>query len=318
MNKLILFFSGKYRYTQLNTCLKFYKNKNLYLITIKSKILFKIILFIFKKKTTPILNDGSNMSYNFSNYYNLWFNTKNEIPNSERKKTNNFFICEDLKKENIIFPLTPIINSSFTINLSLKTKIIYISEVNINVNREVQIFWEKNKKMILSDLSLINKISYIDKIFKNGNEKGYENYIQLKNLLRFEMIKNVNKYFKDRLIVVGKDWKELGFNATVMQYNTNFRKKIYRNNLCLDFGSKSGCNALYPRTVEILESGGFLLQATQTGSQKLKEKMCNYESFNSLEEFLIKLKKLLTANMNLKIENYKYLENEFNAFLEKI
>ena len=318
MDKLILFFSGKYRYGQLNTCLKFYKNKNLYLITTKSKFLFKIIFLIFKKKITPILNDGSNMNYNFSNYYNLWFNTKNEVPNHQRKKTNNLFVCEDLKKENIVFPLTPIIKSSFTINLSSKTKIIYISEVNVNVNREAQIFWETNKKKILSDLSLINKISYIDKIFKNGNEEGYENYMQLKNLLRFEFIKYVNKHFKDRLIIVGKDWKELGFNARVIQYDTNFRKKMYRNNLCLDFGSKSGCNALYPRTVEILESGGFLLQATQTGSQTLEQKLNNYESFNSLEEFLIKLNKLLTTDMNFKIENYNYLENKFNTFLEKI
>lgn len=97
-------------------------------------------------------------------------------------------------------------------------------------------------------------------IFLDGKE-NYVNYGQLKNLVRFELINLVNKYFNKNLFLACKDWANLGFNSKIIEHNTSFRTKIYMNNICLDFGSKSGVNSIYLRTIEILENYGFLLQS---------------------------------------------------------
>ena len=40
-------------------------------------------------------------------------------------------------------------------------------------------------------------------------------------------------------------------------------QSLYNGNICLDLGSSSGSLTLYPRSIEIIESGG-LIFATQT------------------------------------------------------
>ena len=159
----------------------------------------------------------------------------------------------------------------------------------------------------------------IKDVFFDGNEQGYINYMQLKNLLRYELINLVNKYFKKNLHLVGKDWRNLGLNSQIVQYNTNFRKKCYMNSICLDFGSKSGANTLYPRTIEILENKGFLLQAQQSDSAILAKDMPNnYDTYKSSNELLEKLNRLLKSNAEIKIENYNNLNNNFINFLKNI
>ena len=41
-------------------------------------------------------------------------------------------------------------------------------------------------------------------------------------------------------------------------FNLNKVNKIYKGNLCLDTGSIMGSRSLYPRSIQILESGGLL------------------------------------------------------------
>ena len=321
MNKLFLLFGNKYRNTQLNSCLRFFKNKNFFIISVSSKIIFYLINFFFKKKIIYIFLDGNELNKKFNFNYNLWFNTQNELPKDRLKNSRDLFLCRDLKNENIVMPLTPIFNHKrdYTISLNKNTKIVYISEVDINVNEVVKNFWNKNKENILNDLKLINDQDYIKEVFFEGNEDGYNNYMKLKNLLRFELINTVHRFFKNNLLLVGKDWIKLGYSSKKVEYNTSFRKKIYKNNICLDFGSKSGTNSLYPRSVEILENNGFLLQAEQNDTSILNNSMINnFDNFKSKNELLKKIDKLLTSNIKIKINNYDILEKKFVDFLTKI
>ena len=261
------------------------------------------------------------MREKFKSHYNLWFNTENELLNQNIDKKKDFFLCTDLKNKNTIFPLTPLFKKKKDniFNLNKNTKIVYIAEVNINVNDNVNNFWKKNKEKILSNLILINDHNYIKEVFFDGNKEGYENYIQLKNLLRFELISSIHKFFKDRLLLVGTDWIKLGFPSKKIDYKTSFRKKIYSNNICLDFGSKSGTNSLYPRSVEILENNGFLLQAEQNDTNMLKNSnISNFDYFKSKNQLLDKINELLNSNKKIKINNFDILENKFINFLESI
>lgn len=319
MNKLILLYGGKYRITQLNSCLRYFNSSGIILFSTRNYFIFKLINFFFKKKVIPIFLDGKIISGNYSNYYFLWFNTVDELPEKRTKQKNDLFLCLDPKKDNNLLPLTPKAKPNFVLKLNQKSKIVYISEVDINVNYNVKQFWDKNKKEILQNLNLINNISYIRKIFFEDGKENYINYTQLKNLLRFELINIVNKYFSKNLLLVGKDWANLGFNSKIIDYKTNFRKKSYMNNICLDFGSKSGINSFYPRTIEILENYGFLLQSEQYDTKTLKKYLPNnFDFYKSSNELLDKLNKLLSTNTEIKIENYNYLHKNFTDFLKKI
>jgi len=319
MDKFLLVFAAKYRYSQLNSCLRYFKSGNMIIFSTKSYFVFKFLFFFFKNKTVPIFCDGKTIKGKYKKFYHLWFNTVNEIENDRIKDDKDLFLCLDPKKENNLFLLTPKLKTSFILKLNSNSKIIYISEVNIKVNSNVDKFWLKNRDEILQSLDLINDVSYLKDIFFDGNEQGYINYMQLKNLLRYELINLVNKYFKKNLFLVGKDWKNLGFNSKVVQYNTNFRKKSYVNSICLDFGAKSGSNSLYPRTIEILENKGYLLQAQQIDSAIIKKDIPdNYDTFKSSNELLEKLNSLLKSHKEIKINNYNNLSNKFTNFLKKI
>ena len=319
MDKIILMYGGKYRITQLNSCLRYFRIDGTILFSTKSYLLFKFIFFFFKKKVIPIFLDGKFITGNYSKYYILWFNTANEIPDLRKKNKNNLFLCLDPKKDNNLFPLTTKIKSGFILKLNKNTKIVYISEVNINVNNDVKNFWNKNKNEILNNLDKVNNINFINEIFFTEGKENYINYIQLKNLLRFELINFINKYFSKNLLLVGKDWAQLGFSAKTIQYNTSFRKKSYMNNICLDFGSKSGLNSLYPRTVEILENKGFLLQSKQHDSELFKKNLPNnYDFYNSSDELIDRVNNLLKSNSEIKVENYNYLHKNFTKFLRNI
>ena len=68
--------------------------------------------------------------------------------------------------------------------------------------------------------------------------------------------------------------------------DVNFVRSLYKNNLCLDFGSKWGNNCLYPRSVEIIEPSGLLLQSQQADSKIIFGKFCKFLTFNFYDNLL--------------------------------
>ena len=67
---------------------------------------------------------------------------------------------------------------------------------------------------------------------------------------------------------------------------------MYNGNLCLDFGSKWGSEALYPRSIEIIENGGTLLQAEQKNSKEIFGKNSKELIFSSVIDLKKKFQKL--------------------------
>ena len=51
-------------------------------------------------------------------------------------------------------------------------------------------------------------------------------------------------------------------------FNLDKVKKIYKGNICLDTGSIMGSLSLYPRSIQILESGGLLCKLNKMTHSK--------------------------------------------------
>ena len=75
---------------------------------------------------------------------------------------------------------------------------------------------------------------------------------------------------------------------------TNFKSKkireIYNGNICLDLGSSSGSITLYPRSIEIIENGGLLLQLKQADLNPYLMKMRNILHLEIKRNWIKKLK----------------------------
>ena len=103
-----------------------------------------------------------------------------------------------------------------------------------------------------------------------------------------EIINNYN----DKFDLYGNDWRKI-FNLSNSNAEGNEIKKIYNGNICIDFGSKCGSLTLYPRSIEIIENGGLLLQLKQIDSNKIFGDYVDRFTFNNLESLYINIEKLL-------------------------
>ena len=76
-------------------------------------------------------------------------------------------------------------------------------------------------------------------------------------------------------------------------FQYGYLKKLYDGNICLDFLAKDGDQLLYPRSIEILESGGTLFQVETNNSKKLFEKYKDNLTFNSSDEMVKKIRRFI-------------------------
>jgi hypothetical protein len=329
INKIVIFYtSNKYRKSQLNSCLNFFLilKKKLLVFSTRSILLIVIFQFFFRNVLIFFCDGDYKKKIFKKNSYFLWFNTPEEIKevnnySSIINSKSNFFLCRNklYKNQKILF-LAPINNNKF-LSINNFPKLIYISEVKLSNNKTIIDFWNKNSKKILNNLSLINNHFFLNSLPGNSIADKDKSYNAIKNYLRFFIISEIKKYFGRELQLIGKDWKKYGFDSLDINYKTNFRKKIYRGNVCLDFGSKSGCNTIYPRTVEILESGGFLVQSTQIDSEYFQNSTFNNISvFNCIDELIVIIGNALSKrNFKIDISNSNnYLQNRYIQQLENL
>ena len=104
----------------------------------------------------------------------------------------------------------------------------------------------------------------------------------------------INRDFKKYLEVYGETKNKININFIKPTYKIDKIKKIYKGNLCLDTGSILGSVSLHPRSLNIIESGGLLIQAHQFDANKIWGK--NYKSFisNNIEQ----MKQLIDLYLN--------------------
>ena len=293
--KLVFFaFKHRYRFKDLNNFLHSRVYGKYFLLNLGgpfrhfiAKILIKINLgFAISCDARPLIENKKSGINFFIRGTNL------NIPTNFRHLDNNFVsIKNPFIEEKNIFQIYPI-NISYS-KINDKPKIIFIGGANIDMNDNQKILWEKCKKEVLNEFTILDKKSFWKKYLgKNDIENIFIFYKKFKLLLRYEIIKYIKKKFSEKFVLIGNDWKNYSINSLPSNFNPNYIKKLYRGNICLDFGSAEGSSSLYSRSNGIIEAGGLILQSKQIDSTDIwgnLENRITFKNFNDLEAIINKL-----------------------------
>ena len=325
--KLIYFaFKHRYRYKDLNNFLHSRFYGKYYLLNLGgpfkhfvAKILLKMNFgFAISCDARPLIeNEKSGLNF-FIRGTNL------NIPSNFKHLNNNYVsIKNPFKKEKNIFQIYPINISISKINK--QPKIIFIGGANININNQQKILWEKCKKDVFNDFTILDKQNFWKKYLNiNNDENIYFFYKKFKILLRYEIVKYLKKKFNERFILIGDDWKNYSIDALSSNFNPNHVKKNYKGNICLDFGSAEGSSSLYSRSNGIIEAGGLILQSKQIDSENVwgdLEKKITFKNFKDLEFLINKLidNENFSSNILLNIsKNFKNSKNLIEKNFDQI
>ena len=320
MNKKFFFFIFKHRYRKniFNNFLNIKKIYNYriydlsgpYKYYLFSKILIYLVekFHIFFQNFCLISCDGRPIIR--KNGINMWFGgTSHKIPANYKDLKNNCHVFENfIKKEENLIKLFPTkINFS---PLNKKLKIIFIGSFTFSKYKIVNTIWKKEKNRIFKNYNIIEKKFFWKKYNLDKDKHVLSYYIGLKDLIRFHSIQKLNKKFKKDLLIVGNCWKPYIKSSLKSNHDLQYVKSLYASNICIDFGSKWGSNSLYPRSVNIIESGGILLQMKQTDSKTVYGKIAKDMSFNSFDDLTKKINKLI----NFKKESNNLYLNQFKTF----
>ena len=325
----LVFFSFKHRYRkkELNNFLATRIYGKFFILNLGGPIkhfVAKILIFLKIGKT--ISCDGRPLITNKSKGINFWMRgTTLNIPNEYKDLNNNFVTIDNpLIQNKKIFQMYPLNIKKTQIQDNLK--IIYLSRINIDTNDEEKNIWDKYKKQLIEDFTFIDNNNFWENISLNydNEKKKFFLYKKLKLLLRFEIIKNLKKIFNSKLNLIGDDWSMFPFNSLPSNYNIRKIKKMYKGNICLDLGSVEGSITLYPRSIQIIESGGLIIQTAQSDSNKVWKKLHSKIAFNNLPELISLVEKLLNNKKYCSIlleeisENFRDSKKSTEKSLEKI
>jgi hypothetical protein len=317
MKIFIFVFKHRFRQSALNNILKRKKIKNNYILNFSGPLryyffnkIFFLINFFFKNNFCLISCDGQPKLYH--NGINLWFGgTSQKLEKLKVAGKNNCFVFDNfIKKEKNLVNFYPTITIKKKINKEFK--IVFVGNISYISNKFSKKIWHSRKFEILNNFRIIEQKKFW-KIYKyKDNMNLLEDYLNIKNILRYEILSNLYNKFPDKVLLVGKSWNKFP-NYMSENFNKSFLKNIYGGNLCLDFGSKWGDNCLYPRSIEIIENGGFILQSKQKNQKKTFGKVANKISFNSLDSLLAKINFIINDPDSInKYNNYihKRFKNE--------
>ena len=316
--KLVFFaFKHRYRYKDLNNFLYSRLYGKYFLLNLGGPFKYlvaKILLnthfgFAVSCDARPLIKNKKSGINFFIRGTNL------NIPTNFRHLDNNFVSIKNpfIQEENI-FQIYPIDIPYSKIND--EPKIIFIGVANIDINDEQKILWEKCKKEVLDDFTILDKKSFWKKYLgKNNIEDIFIFYKKFKLLLRYEIIKYLKEKFGEKFVLIGNDWKNYSINSLPSNFNPNYIKNLYRGNICLDFGSAEGSSSLYSRSNGIVEAGGLILQSKQIDSTDIwgnLEDKITFKNFNDLELIINKLLNNEDLSNNILLKIFKNFENSKN------
>jgi hypothetical protein len=309
---VIFLFKSRYRYLALNNLVKSKLNKNLFIINLSGPILFLLGYLLYKilisKRFLFVSCDGNPFLKDRSRSVNLWMGGTNfKIFKNYRQFKNNKVVASNIFSDrSYLMQLYPEnFASSF---LKKDFKFIFLSKVERQIDSDVIHLWKKNKHIILKKFSLVDNINFWKNNFKeNIDNKARENkYIQLKLLLRKELIIQFYSKFKKNFLVIGSDWTKYIGTAIKDIYDLKVLKKYYEGNICIDLGAKDGDEIFYPRSIQVMENGGLFLQAKQKIFNNKIKSFYDPISFDSIDEMFKKT--------NFILNNPKKFEEDFNKF----
>ena len=324
----LIFFSLKNRYRQkeLNNFLNTRIYGKYFILNLGGpfkNFIAKILLFLRIGKA--ISCDGRPLISDKSKGINFWMRgTTLNIPNDFKNLNNNFVTIDNPFVQNKkIFQMYPIKIKKTQIQDDLK--IVYMSRIDIGSNIEEKNIWDKYKVQLIEDFTLIDNSNFWKKISLNCKDeiKTFNLYKKLKLFLRFEIIENLKKIFNKKLNLIGDDWIVFPFNSLPSNYNIRKIKNMYKGNICLDLGSIEGSISLYPRSIQIIESGGLIIQSVQSDSKKVWKNIHNKILFNNLSDLISLIEKLLdNKNYSFTLlqkisENFRHSDKSIEKSLDK-
>ena len=203
--KLVFFaFKHRYRYKDLNNFLHTRVYGKYFLLNLGgpfrhlvAKILLKINFgFAISCDARPLITNKKSGINFFIRGTNL------NIPNNFRQLDNNFAsIKNPFIEEKNIFQIYPI-NIEHP-EIDNHPKIIFIESANIGINNQQKILWEKCKKEVFDDFTILDKKIFWEKYLGNNSiEEISIYYKQFKLLLRLEIVKNLKKTFGEQFILI--------------------------------------------------------------------------------------------------------------------
>ena len=293
MKYLIFIFKHRFRRNSLNNILKCKKINQTYIIDLSGPLLYlfgKFLYFFIKSRKVVFIScDGLDFLERETNSINLWLGgTSEKIQERYRKFKNNFVMGSTIFTDDtkILTFYPTLINKN---KLNFDFKFVYISEnKEITNNKSIKI-WEEYKNTILDNLDLIDKKYFWKNIVDEKKEPVQKIYIDIKSLIRLELVKELIKILDDRLILIGSNWKSIYSKALPSNYSNKYIESIYRGNICLDFGSKNSDKCIYPRTSKIIESGGLLFQSIHSDSKDIFKELFEKTCFTSVEDMKEKI-----------------------------
>ncbi len=287
----IFVFKYRFRKTAFNNFLNIRQIKNYKIIDLSgpfkfflfSKLLIFIINYFSKLFTNVTLISCDGLPFLKKKGVNIWFGgTKHKIPIKFKHYKNNIpMIKSPLIKEKNWVSLYPCFLKKNLFNK--KFKIVFVGKLNLDNSSEITSIWKKYNKIIKNNLSIIENKNFLKKVGAKNVEHSKKIYMGLKSEIRLNIIRMINRKFKNNLVVVGSDWKYCLKNFIDDNHNVEFVRNMYCGNLCLDLGSKWGNNTLYPRSIEIIESSGILLQSKQSDSKLVFGNLSKFITFNSFQ-----------------------------------
>ena len=259
------------------------------------KLLHKLNIF----KSISI--DGNPTIKDHSKGINFWFGgTVLKIPQKFLKLDNNYvnmqntFKFNETQNKDRVFQLYPLINKRNKKHEQDNRKIVFVSSVGADLNKETYDFWNRNKKEFLLNLNLFNSMKSFEHSETSLNDlQKFKLFREIQTLIRIEIIKKIHSKFKNKMIIIGSAWTEILKIETKNIFSKKKIEELYQNNICLDLGSNRGSLSLYPRSIEILESNGALIQLEQQDSDLIYQNYKKDFTFNNFENLISKISKLL-------------------------
>lgn len=326
---VFLLFKNNYRLNALGNFAKSNKYGDILLISLGGRFksfIGKILYFFKLGKFISIDGDPTLNDENFS--INLWFTgTSLKISKNLKYLNNNFVNMSNpvIRQEKKIFQLYPIIKENFNINQ--KPKIIFMGKLFFKPGNSNLIDSEmlmKNRGEIINNFSLLDDYKFWNKINNQQDDMlKFENYKIFKTYLREQIILGVKRKFKNSFLIYGEDNKKIGIDFFKPIYNEKKIKEIYQGNICIDTGSIFGSLSLHPRSIQIIESGGLLIQAKQNDSDSIWGELSKKVVFNDLNSLLQILEKycldtkMCNQTLNMLFEKFKDSKKKININLNK-
>jgi hypothetical protein len=278
-------------------------------------------IFIFFKLGKAISLDGNPILKNQQGI-NLWMGGTNfKIPEKYYYCKNNFTNMKSVfLKINPIFQIYPLNIKRYIENKNIR--IVYVSDIRITKDPVIINFWKKNKNKLLKNFTKIDDINFWGEFsFFNNKDLCFFYYRKIKSLLRLEIVKKLKSKYKDKFLLIGSNWSDYKINSKSSIFNREKISKIYNGNICIDLGSIAGSLSLYPRSIDIIESGGILIQLKQTDFRNIwnNSKIYNDFLFTNFKELFLIINEILKNKDLMKkiyLNNKKQFEKS-NLLIEK-